>query len=256
LRGETLYLDLLTSLTSLEMLENFLSSDGPWIAGMDLPFGQPRPLIEALGWPLTWEGYVRTVSEMQIGEFEAALVSQGPCSSVRPDDRLRTTDRLARAQCRMVGERRAGEMFFYGAPRLLDADVSVLPCRESEAERMLVEALPALVAHKVMGPRLYKSDTVGSDDTTRATARRALLAGLEAEQFQHDYGFSVSIQEAVSEELAADHSADALDALLVAVQAAWAWTQRDHHYGIPRGVDSLEGWIADPALQALACGEP
>lgn len=256
LRGETLYFDLLTALSSVEMFENFLNSDGPWIAGIDFPFGQPRPLIEALGWPLTWEAYVRAVSAMQIAEFEGALASYETGGFARQDDRLRTTDRLARAQGQMSDELRAGEMFFSGAPRLLDADVCVLPCRENAAERILVEAFPALVAHKVIGPRLYKSDAEGSYDTARATARGALLEGLEAEKFQQDYGFSVSIAEAVSDELTAHHSADALEALLAAVQAAWAWTQRDHHYGIPLGVDSLEGWIADPALESLACGEP
>lgn len=244
-RGETLYLDLLTSLSSFEMLDNFLNSDGPWIAGVDFPFGQPRPLIEALHWPCTWEGYVKTVGTMKLDEFESVLESYDADGSTSKESRLRTTDRLARIGRAVADELCASGMFFHGAPHLLDADVCVLPCRERTGERFLVEAYPALVAHKVIGQRVYKSG---------AGARRALLQGLETEQFQHDYGFSVSVQEAVSEELIEEPSADTLDALLCAVQAAWAWTQRDAHYGIPRGVDTLEGWIADPALKALACG--
>ena len=79
---------------------------------------------------------------------------------------------------------------------------------------------------------------------------------MEAEAFQNEYGFSVSIQEAVRDEIVEEPSADTLDALLASVQAAWAWSQRNDHYGIPLGVDRLEGWIADPTLKTLTCGTP
>jgi predicted RNase H-like nuclease len=48
--------------------------------------------------------------------------------------------------------------------------------------------------------------------------------------------------------LAHDPTGDHLDALLCAIQAAWAWTMRDHAYGAPRDADAIEGWIADPSL--------
>lgn len=51
-------------LTSFDAFENFLRQPGAWVAGMDFPFGQPRKLIENIGWPQTWEGYVRQVGEM------------------------------------------------------------------------------------------------------------------------------------------------------------------------------------------------
>ena len=48
--------------------------------------------------------------------------------------------------------------------------------------------------------------------------------------------------------LADDPGADHLDALLCAVQAGWAWTQRDNNFGVSGQIDPLEGWIADPIL--------
>jgi hypothetical protein len=36
--------------------------------------------------------------------------------------------------------------------------------------------------------------------------------------------------------------------LLCAVQAGWAWLQRDNNFGVSGQIDSLEGWIADPSL--------
>ena len=39
-----------------------------------------------------------------------------------------------------------------------------------------------------------------------------------------------------------------LDALLCAIQAAWAQTQEYNKYGLPEDADPLEGWIADPTI--------
>ena len=41
---------------------------------------------------------------------------------------------------------------------------------------------------------------------------------------------------------------DNLDALLCALQAAWAYTQRKNGYGIPSKSHRGEGWIVDPGL--------
>ncbi|MYD88520.1 MAG: hypothetical protein F4Y14_21605, partial [Acidobacteria bacterium] len=46
--------------------------------------------------------------------------------------------------------------------------------------------------------------------------------------------------------LVGDPTGDSLDALLCAVQAAWAWRNRSWLFGNAARVDPLEGWIADP----------
>jgi len=37
-----------------------------------------------------------------------------------------------------------------------------------------------------------------------------------------------------------------MDALLCAIQAAWAWQQKNRNFGIPDDADALEGWMPDP----------
>ena len=44
---------------------------------------------------------------------------------------------------------------------------------------------------------------------------------------------------------------DALDALLCALQAAWAYTQREQGYEILSTCDALEGCIVDPQLSII-----
>lgn len=50
------------------------------------------------------------------------------------------------------------------------------------------------------------------------------------------------------ERICDDPGADHLDALLCAVQAAWAWSKREYGFGKPDNFDALEGHIADPHL--------
>jgi hypothetical protein len=49
------------TLTDFSGFEDFLGRPGPWVCGMDFPFGQPGSLVSALGWPGSWEGYVGKV---------------------------------------------------------------------------------------------------------------------------------------------------------------------------------------------------
>jgi len=68
-----LYINDFDQFTSFDQFENFLQISGPWIAGLDFPFGQPRKLIENLGWSPSWEGYVKLIDDMTKDEFVYTL---------------------------------------------------------------------------------------------------------------------------------------------------------------------------------------
>ena len=74
-------------------------------------------------------------------------------------------------------------------------------------------------------------------------ARFDLLQAVRKNAPAH-YGFHIYASDSLCDDPGADH----LDAFLCAVQAAWAWRQRDNRFGAPEAVDPLEGWIADPHL--------
>ncbi len=70
LKGRTLRVEDAEVLAGFEEFERLLEADWPWVSGMGFPFGQPRPLVEALRWPPSWEGYVDKVSRLSKEEFE------------------------------------------------------------------------------------------------------------------------------------------------------------------------------------------
>jgi len=236
------------TLTDFGGFEDFLSRPGPWVCGMDFPFGQPRSLVAALGWPEGWEGYVGKVGELSKDEFEdeirADMATRPPGSKWR----YRLADRRSHSSSAMMLFRvPVGKMFFRGAPRLLASGVRVEPCRRNGDTRVAVEAYPAVVARRFLGRTAYKRDAV-PDTPERKLARETLLASLKSTTLKQIYGFTVEMDDHWKEEFVADPSADALDSLLCAVQATWAYLKRDDHYGVPPECDPDEGWIVDPSL--------
>jgi Protein of unknown function (DUF429) len=250
LEGNSLRVEDSETLTDFGGFEDFLQRQGPWVCGMDFPFGQPRSLVAALGWPRSWEGYVGEVGRLPKEEFEGEIRAD---MALRPPGskwRYRLADRRSGSSSAMMLFRvPVGKMFYQGAPRLLASGVRVEPCRRNGDNRVAVEAYPAVVARRFLGRTGYKRDGV-PDTPERRFARETLLAGLESVALRDVYGFTVEMEGSWREEFVRDPSADALDSLLCAVQAAWAYTRRDDDYGVPPECDPDEGWILDSALLA------
>jgi len=248
LEGNLLSIEDSQTLTDFGGFERFLRTPGPWVCGMDFPFGQPRSLVAALGWPEGWEGYVGKVGELSKDEFEdeirADMATRPPGSKWR----YRLADRRSHSSSAMMLFRvPVGKMFYRGAPRLLASGVRVEPCRRNGNTRVAVEAYPAVVARRFLGRTAYKRDAV-PDTPERKSARETLIAGLGSTTLKQIYGFTVNLDDHWKEEFVVDPSADALDSLLCAIQAGWAYLKRDDHYGVPPECDPDEGWIVDPAL--------
>lgn len=245
--------DQLIKIASLNEFEIFLKRRGPWVAGFDFPFGQPRRLIDELGWPEKWAEYVAQVAAMSLQEFEELLASYRNAKPKGHKHLKRQTDVVARSiSPMMLFGVPVGKMFFRGAPRLLRAGISVLPCYPTQDQRIALEAYPALVARKWLGnPPKYKNDSPQKQTAEQQAARRRLIAALRSQQLADAYGLRLDLDDAMADDLAGDPSADSLDALLCAIQAAWAYLQRDDGYSIPPNCDPDEGWIVDPETRKI-----
>jgi Protein of unknown function (DUF429) len=248
LEGDSLRVEESETLTDFGDFEDFLQRRGPWVCGMDFPFGQPRSLIATLGWPESWEGYVGEVGRLPKEEFEDKIRADMEMRPAGSKWRYRLADRRSGSSSAMMLFRvPVGKMFDQGAPRLLASGVRVEPCRRNGDERVAIEAYPAVVARRFLGRTAYKRDGV-PDTSERRSARETLLAGLESAVLREIYGFAVEMDARWRDEFVRDPSADTLDSLLCAVQAAWAYEKRDEGYGVPPECDPDEGWILDPAL--------
>jgi hypothetical protein len=248
LEGDLLRVEDSETLTDFSGFEKFLHRPGPWVCGMDFPFGQPRSLVAALGWPESWEGYVGKVGGLSKVEFEEGIRADMATRPPGSKWRYRLADRRSHSSSAMMLFRvPVGKMFYQGAPRLLASGLRVEPCRRNGDERVAVEAYPAVVARRFLGRTAYKRDAV-PDTSERKFARETLVAGLESATLREAYGFTVEMDGSWKEEFVGDPSADVLDSLLCAIQAAWAYKKRDESYGVPPECDPNEGWILDPAL--------
>lgn len=245
LQGGVLTAGALESLTTFESFEALLQRPGPWIAGIDFPFGQPRKLVENLGWPQSWAGCAEHVGRMTRQEFRKTLDDYRASRPTGDKEHRRATDIAASSLSPMkLYGTPVGLMFYEGAPRLHCAGATIPGLMKGYQDRVVVEAYPGVLARRLIGRRGYKQDTKAKQTEEQRKAREDLLMEIQSETLSNTHGFRVEAPDSLID----DPGADELDALLCAIQAAWAWTQRANNFGMPPNTDSLEGWIAEPSL--------
>jgi len=241
LEGHRLEIDSIESWTSFEPFEAFLKSSGPWFAGLDSPLGQPAKLIQDFGWPKRWSDYVSRVSDLSRSEFVSKLEAYSKSQPAGQKHLFRETDRSASAcSPMMIYGVPVAKMFYEAAPRLLRSSVSILPCRPTTDDRVVVETYPALVARELIGRTSYKAGARSADTTAKQSARRELSRTLRKSTKQN-LGFELSVSATLAKSCEADHSGDRIDAILCCVKAAWAFENLDTV--MPADVDANEGWI-------------
>lgn len=237
------------SLASFDEFETFLKQKGPWVAGIDFPFGLPGAFLSALGLPNDWRSYVQKLTRRSKSEFEKKIKSFKSKHSSPYKEPLRFTDILASAQSPLkLVNAPVAKMFYEGSKLILKSGASILPCYPKRGNRILLEAYPALVARRFAGS--YKSEA--GDTSPKKLARKKIISGILGSNLKAEFGFTVKLDDSVAKQMQADTKGDSLDAVLCSLQAAWAWQQGKPDYGIPVAYKNLtrsEGWIVDPSLK-------
>lgn len=244
LQGAALRLDGLQRFDSLLSFGDWLAQPGPWVGGFDLPFGLPRELIEQLGWPLAWAAcmdHYASLSRPQIRDTFAAFCAARPVGGKFAH---RACDRPAGSSPSMKWVNPPVAYMLHAGVPLLRAAGLHLPAhqpghRPDAADRIALEAYPGLLARELIGARSYKADDKARQTPERLIARKDIVDALE--QGRSRLGIRLRLSAAQRDQLAADASGDALDAVLCLLQSAWAVGQP--RWGLPAEVDALEGWI-------------
>lgn len=241
-------LERLERIERLDDLAAWLAQARPWVGGFDLPFGLARELVEQLRWPLRWSDcmdHYAGLSREQIRDAFAAFCDARPAGGKFAH---RATDRPAGSSPSMKWVNPpVAFMLHAGVPLLRAAGVSLPGLCDGDPQRVALEAYPGLLARELIGARSYKSDDRAKHTPERLIARKDLLQALEDGRTR--LGLRIKLTHAQRDALADDGSGDALDAVLCLMQAAWAARQGAPRYGLPEGMDPLEGWIvtAEPA---------
>ena len=244
-QGARVQLTALECFDTLAALGQWLAQPGDWVGGFDLPFGLPRELVQALGWPTDWRAcmqHYRALSRTQIRDAFAGFCSARPVGGKFAH---RATDGPAGSSPSMKWVNPpVAYMLHAGVPLLLDAGVDFPGLHQGDPHRVALEAYPGLLAREVLQRRSYKSDDRAKQTPDRLIARKDLVHALEMGQTR--LGLRLKLSHAQRDALVEDASGDRLDAVLCLLQAAWAQRRQeegDALYGLPPGLDGLEGWI-------------
>jgi hypothetical protein len=221
--------------------EAWLRHEGPWVAGFDFPFGLPRSAVLDLGWPDDWAGLVRHCAALGRDAFRAALDAHREQRPVGNRYAHRASDLPARSHSPLkLVNPPVGLMFLEGAIRLLEAGVSLPGVHDGDPQRLAFEAYPGYCA-RLLDAGSYKNDSAAKQTPARAKARAVMVRKLVSGG--NPFDLSLEASPALVRSLVADATGDRLDAVLCAMQAAWAWRRREENYGLPKDIDPLEGWI-------------
>jgi hypothetical protein len=233
--------------------EQLLREPGPWLGGFDFPFGLPRELVETLGWPRGWAACIEHYAALPREHIRATFAAF--CAARPPGRKFahRACDGPAGSSPSMKWVNPPVALMLHaGAPRLLASGVHLPGLHDGDRSRVALEAYPGLLARELIGVRSYKSDERVRQTAERFIARKDLLDALE--QGRTRLGLRLALGHAQRERLVDDARGDGLDAVLCLMQAAWASGQP--RFGLPPGVDALEGWIASAAPAAHDVGAP
>ena len=241
-------LQALESFADWQGFEGFLVRPGPSITAFDFPFGLPRPLVEVLDWPRAWLASMHAYAALDRATIRDHFRAYCDARPAGAKFAHRATDGPAGSSPSMKWVNPpVAWMLHAGVPRLIDARLSIPALhddpRQVDTNRVALEGYPGFVARAITRAS-YKSDTRALQTDARRDARECIVRALEAGSHRWPIRLVFGADDRAA--LIADGSADPLDAVLCAVQAAWAWQQhRDGHsrFGLPADVDPLEGWI-------------
>ncbi len=247
LRGNRVTLSSLELFTTLDAWSAWLTEAPEWVAGFDFPFGLPRELVEALGWPTDWLALITHYASLSRAEVRSTFAAFCNRRPVGGKFAHRAADGPAGASPSMKWVNPpVAFMLHAGVPRLLAAGATLPGLHETPGSgRVALEAYPGLLARELIGRRSYKSDDPARQTRERWIARADLLNALERGATR--LGLRLSLTHAQRDHLLADAQGDRIDAVLCLVQAAWCVERRTSPgpgFGLPLVIDSLEGWIA------------
>lgn len=251
-RAGRVWLLSLRHLDSLAAFAAWIREGQAWIGGFDLPFGLPRALVEALGWPVDWEACICYYASLSRSDIRAQFSAYCDDRPVGRKFAHRATDLIAKSSSSMKWVNPpVAYMLHAGVPLLLNAGVHFPGIHADSAQvakelpkRVALEAYPGMLAREILGNRSYKSDHKAKQTGERLIARKDLLTSLE---MGHTHlNLSLKLTHAQREALIDDPTGDTLDAVLCLIQAAWGqqqYLQGSERFGLPFTMDPLEGWI-------------
>lgn len=244
-QGGRVQLSKLQQIDSLDGFGAWLRQPAQWTGAFDFPFGLPRELVLQLGWPDSWPALMAHYAGLSRADIRSTFAAFCDARPVGCKFAHRATDGPAGASPSMKWVNPpVAYMLHAGVPRLLAAGVHLPGLHDGDRTRVALEGYPGLLAREILGQRSYKSDDKAKQTPERLIARKDLITALEHGQTRLQ--LRLKLTHAQRDSLVDDAKGDSLDAVLCLIQAAWAQGQHAQGaacYGLPAGLDPLEGWI-------------
>jgi hypothetical protein len=248
LQNAQFFLSGVDGLDSFEKFEAMLVEPGPWVAAFDFPFGLPREFCAEIGWlesittaKTSWSTITKKLAAISREDLANHCRAYCDARPVGSKFAHRPVDRLAGSSPSMKWVNPpVVYMLKEGAPRLLAAGVNIPGLHTGDKARIALEAYPGFLARSITKAS-YKNDQRAKQTPALLAARKQIIDALLTGEYS--LAIKLASSKTLQKLLIEDASGDRLDAVLCALQAAWAYQRREQNFGLPSNIDPLEGWI-------------
>ena len=160
LDGERLTFEALETCSDFESFEAYLIRSGPWIAGFDFPFGQSARFLSNVSWDGgDWASVISRVAAMDRSAWRAFLETYKADRQAGDREHSRGFERgTGAASPQKLYGVPVALMFYEGAPRLLNAGLTIPGLVTGDPARVAVEAYPGMLARRFTRAS-YKSES-------------------------------------------------------------------------------------------------
>ena len=138
------------TLDSKKKFETFLGQEGPWFAGIDIPFGLPWSFWNQISAEEDWRSRIQVLVQTDMGDLKQKADEYLAQNNYNPNAFLRMTEEI------FGSDIPSEEKFLQSIsnmkeaiPFLLNANLSLIPVYMTDSSKQVIETSPHLIAEEV-----------------------------------------------------------------------------------------------------------
>jgi len=138
------------SLNSKKKFEAFLMQEGPWFAGINIPFGLPWNFWNHISDEEDWRSRIQALVQIDINDLKQMTDEYLSKNNCNPNAFLRMTEEISGFDDLSQGNfLRSISNMIEAIPFLLNANLSLIPVCMTNSSKQVIETSPGLIAEEI-----------------------------------------------------------------------------------------------------------
>jgi signal transduction histidine kinase len=235
-------------LDSKEEFETFLNQEGPWFAGIDIPFGLPWSFWNHISVEDDWRSRIQALVQTDPDDLQRKAKKYQARGNHNPKDFLRVTEEVSSLDVPSVKQfLHSISNMIAGMPFLLNANLSLIPVNMSDSSKQIIETCPGLIADEI----IELLEEFKESSTNQINFDKFFSNGGMHEKLESIFEFKISFDDQAITDIRTLFANGNMDCIFSLLQASWSAISGSPTYGfsgLDHPVAKIEGRFALPKL--------